>query len=135
MEFFEQIWHGVLAPHSGCGPICQPWQDFMQQGWDLIPAKGETADKLSLLFNIIGGLGGLSFFYWLWQKWKKTDIDSQVGAVKSDVAAVKSGLEELKELLAQKDASWPGRDQPGSGPVMGEASCQVPIADHQLLRP
>ena len=32
------------------------------------------------------------------------------------------------------DAREPGRDEPDPGPAMGEASCLVPIADHQLLR-
>ncbi len=114
MELLQQVWQVVLAPQSGCGPICQPWQDLMQQGWDLIPVKGETADKLSLLFTIIGGLGGLSFFYWLWQKWKKTDTDSMVKQLDSKVERQSEIIRVLVEQSRAKTAALPGGDQPGA---------------------
>ena len=87
----------------------------MQQGWDSIPAKGETADKLSLLFTIIGGLGGLSFFYWLWQKWKKPDPESKFDELGSKV---ERQLEQLrKDLIEQtraKSAALAAAHQPGA---------------------
>ena len=49
---------------------------------DFVPGK-DTAEKLTVFFTILGGLAGLPFFYWVWQKLRKSDIDSIVGQVHS----------------------------------------------------
>ena len=76
----------------------------------LIP-DGATGRRLGLIFTIIGGLAGLPTAYWIWQKWQKTDIDSQVGEVKTDLREVRAIL---TNQLRTRDATLPGADKPGA---------------------
>jgi tetratricopeptide (TPR) repeat protein len=107
MDFFRQAWQWISTWASELPGLVS---SFAEKSWALVPGEG-SAGKLVVLGSVVGGLAGLPTIYWLWQKWRKTDIDSEVGRMKVD-------LRELKELLAQrveaKDATSQGGDQPGA---------------------
>ena len=111
MEFLQHLLSGTSFLASGCGPLCDPWLDLFKESWSLIPGKGDTADKLSLLFTILGGLGGFSFFYWLWQKWRKIDTDSKVDELGAKLEQLRK---DLIQRVQEQNAALSGRDQPGA---------------------
>ncbi len=114
-EFLHQVREWVL--HLGA-----ELRHALQLVWDIVPGKDtEAATKLEVIFTVLGGLAGLPFFYWLWQKLRKTDIDTKVARVDSKVDRLTVDLQDLKELKAllvqraqAQDAALPGRDQPGA---------------------
>jgi len=108
MEFLQQIWHWVLDFGAELRMIPSLVAEVSQRVWNFVPGK-DSAEKLTVLFTVLGGLTALQVAHWLWQKWHKTDIDSEVGQIRTD-------LKELKALLVQRaqaqDAAQPGGGTP-----------------------
>jgi len=52
--------------------------------WAAVPGNG-VDQKLIVIGSVLGGLAAIPVLHWLWQKWRGTDINTQVGRLDTKV--------------------------------------------------
>ena len=101
--------------------------------WAAVPGSG-VDQKLIIIGKV---LGSLAFLYWLWQKWRGTDINTQVDKVDEKVDRLDTKFEKLTVLIAQareREASLPGSNQPGAAQLEEEVKKGIAAAVTALAK-
>jgi tetratricopeptide (TPR) repeat protein len=78
--------------------------------WAAVPGSG-VDQKLIIIGKV---LGSLAFLYWLWQKWRGTDINTQVDKVDEKVDRLDTKFEKLTVPIAEateREVALPGSNQ------------------------
>ena len=97
--------------------------------WAAIPGNG-VDQKL----RVLGGLAAIPALHWLWQKWRGTDINTQVDKVDEKVDRLDTKFEKLTVLIAQareREASLP---EPGAAQLEEEVKKGIAAAVTALAK-
>jgi len=101
--------------------------------WAAVPGNG-VDQKL----RVLGTLAAIPALHWLWQKWRGTDINTQVDKVDEKVDRLDTKVEKLTAVLIaqarEREASLPGSNQPGAAQLEEEVEKGIAAAVKALAK-